>query len=135
MAIAPKLKEYLERAGLEYRVVEHRETPSASRSAEAAHAPGDRVAKAVLLRDEKGYLLAVLPSTHQVQLEAVGRLLNRRLELASEQQMPTISMRSRSRSTSRRAMPRRATLRSIPSSSRSGWPSRPTRPSAASRSA
>jgi len=87
MAIAPKLKEYLERAGLEYRVVEHRETPSASRSAEAAHAPGDRVAKAVLLRDEKGYLLAVLPSTHQVQLEAVGRLLNRRLELASEQQI------------------------------------------------
>ena len=48
---------------------------------------------------------------------------------------PTTSMRSRSRSTSRRAMPRRATLPSTPSSSRSGRRSKPTRPSAASPSA
>ena len=48
---------------------------------------------------------------------------------------PTTSMRSRSRSTSRRAMRRRVTLPSTTSSSRSGRRSKPTRPSAASPSA
>jgi len=87
MSIAPKLASYLEGAGVTYEVIEHPETPSASRTAQAAHAPGDRVAKGVLLRDDQGYLLAVVPSTHQVDLDWVAQLTGRRLELATEAQI------------------------------------------------
>lgn len=84
MTIAPKLQQALTRAGVTYEVLEHPEAPSASRTAQAAHAPGDRLAKAVLLQDQKGHLLAVVPSTHQIDFDALERHLNRRLELARE---------------------------------------------------
>jgi Ala-tRNA(Pro) deacylase len=84
MTIAPKLREALIKAGVTYEVVEHPQAPSASRTAEAAHAPGDRLAKGVLLQDRKGYLLAVVPSTHRLDFDALEHLLGRRLALARE---------------------------------------------------
>jgi Ala-tRNA(Pro) deacylase len=84
MTIAPKLSEALVKAGVTYEVVEHPQAPSASRTAEAAHAPGNRLAKAVVLQDREGYLLAVVPSTHRLDFDALEQLLGRRLELARE---------------------------------------------------
>ena len=42
------------------------------------------VAKTVVLHDDAGYLLAVVPATHRVELESIQRLLDRRLSLATE---------------------------------------------------
>ena len=72
MTIAPTLAARLEQAGIQPEIVTHPHTPSASRTAQASHVSGDRVAKAVLLKDETGYLLAVLPASHHLNLEAVG---------------------------------------------------------------
>jgi Ala-tRNA(Pro) deacylase len=42
------------------------------------------VAKSVLLAGPQGYVLAVLPATHQVDLQAVGKTLGGPLRLADE---------------------------------------------------
>ena len=87
MTIAATLASYLERAGIQPEILTHPRTPSASRTAEASHVSGDRVAKAVLLKDATGYLLAVLPASHDLQLEAVRALTGRSLTLAAEEEI------------------------------------------------
>jgi Ala-tRNA(Pro) deacylase len=87
MAIAKALKTYLDAHAVKYDLVPHPRTVSSMKTAEAAHVPGDRLAKAVILRDEQGYLMAVVPSTHHLDLSMVHRQLNRRLGLATEQEL------------------------------------------------
>lgn len=87
MAIAIKLQEYLERQGIKYDLLEHAYTIDSMHTASVAHIPGDYLAKCVLLEDEDGYLLAVIPATHRVDLAMLRRLLNRRLGLATEQEL------------------------------------------------
>jgi Ala-tRNA(Pro) deacylase len=86
-AVAATLKTHLDTAGVYYDVRTHPWAPTASEVAEAAHVPGDRLAKAVLLHDGAGPVLAVLPSTHQVSVELLNRALGRALELAPEDQI------------------------------------------------
>jgi Ala-tRNA(Pro) deacylase len=57
---------------------------TAGATAEAAHVPGDRLAKTVVIHLEDGYVLAVVPSNHRVDLGDLQELLGRRLGLAAE---------------------------------------------------
>ncbi len=75
MAIAKRLSEYLAGAGITHDVVTHPRSESTSRTAQVAHVTGERVAKTVVLHDDQGYLLAVVPSTHRVELDTLGRVL------------------------------------------------------------
>jgi Ala-tRNA(Pro) deacylase len=43
---------------------------SSMRTAQACHVPGNCLAKGVLLRDESGYRLAMLPATHYIRMHA-----------------------------------------------------------------
>ena len=87
MAIAITLQEYLDKSGIEYEVMPHIPTASSSNTAEAAHVPGDDLAKSVVLEDERGFLMAVVPATHHVELDKLSRQLDRRLSLVSEQKI------------------------------------------------
>ena len=87
MAIAITLKEYLDEHGLDYQVIDHTRTDSALASSEAAHVPGDRMAKSVLLGDNETYLLAVVPATYRVKLEEIARLTGRRFRLITEEEV------------------------------------------------
>jgi Ala-tRNA(Pro) deacylase len=84
MTIAKRLKAHLDSQGVAYETVAHPRTSTASESAEAAHIPGDRLAKTVVIHLEDGHVLAVVPSSHRVDLGALQDLLDRRLGLASE---------------------------------------------------
>lgn len=90
MAIAKRLSEYLAGAGITHDVVTHPRSESTSRTAQVAHVTGERVAKTVVLHDDQGYLLVVVPSTHSVELDTLGRVLNRRLNLATESEIGTL---------------------------------------------
>jgi Ala-tRNA(Pro) deacylase len=90
MAMVRKLRDFLEQKKVRHDVVEHPRTVSASRSAEAAHVPGARVAKAVVLHDDAGYLIAVLPSTHRLELDALQSRLGPGLNLATETEIGRI---------------------------------------------
>ena len=54
------------------------------RTAEACHVPGDCLAKGVLLRDDTGYMLAVLPATHYVRMHDLRLQFGKDVEFASE---------------------------------------------------
>lgn len=87
MTIALKLLEYLEWKGVDYQFVEHSRTSTSMESAERAHVPGSKLAKGVILEDDEGYVMAVVPANHHVELEKIHQQLNRRLELAPENEL------------------------------------------------
>jgi Ala-tRNA(Pro) deacylase len=84
MSIAKRLKAHLDAEGVAYETVDHPRTTTSSRAAEAAHIPGSRLAKTVVIHLENGPVLAVVPSSHRVDLGELQSLLDRRLGLASE---------------------------------------------------
>ena len=86
MTIAKKLQLYLAEHGVEYDVLTHSPTPSASRTAESSHISGNRIAKGVVLKDEAGYLLALLPASHHIGLDEINSILGRSLKLATEEE-------------------------------------------------
>ena len=72
MAISPTFQRYLATKNVVYDIVAHEPTKSSMRTAEASRISGDRVAKAVVLRDEYGYVLAILPASHHIRLTISG---------------------------------------------------------------
>jgi Ala-tRNA(Pro) deacylase len=84
MAIALTLQKYLAAKGIRYDLVTHNPTRSSMKTAEACHVPGDRVAKGVLLRDQTGYALAVLPASHHIRFSALRSQVGDDVRLASE---------------------------------------------------
>ena len=65
----------------------HGYTNSSMNTAEAAKVPGDQLAKSIILEDEDGYLMAVLPATHHVEIGRLSQQLNRKLGLATESEI------------------------------------------------
>jgi len=78
MTIAARLRQYLDGEGVGYDAVPHPRATTSAGSAHAAHVPGAKVAKPVVVHHEDGYILAVVPSTHRVELGALGDVLGRR---------------------------------------------------------
>jgi Ala-tRNA(Pro) deacylase len=80
-------KQFLQQHHADFEVVPHVEAFDASRVAQATATPGGEVAKAILLRANHGYryIVAVLPSTHRVDLEALSHALGgAQVQLATE---------------------------------------------------
>lgn len=90
MAIATTLKSFLEAHNVEYDVIKHDHSNSALESAHLAHVPSHQVAKAVVLEDESGYIVSVLPSINRLDLEWVSESLGRNLEMAQEEELPEL---------------------------------------------
>ena len=87
MSIALTLQQYLDDQGIEYDVMTHEETRSSSLTAQASHVPGDCLAKGVVVKRKKGYLLAILPASRHVELNALGRWLKQPVGLATEEEI------------------------------------------------
>lgn len=90
MAIAMTLQKYLDDRGVAYEVVTHPPAMRMASAAEAAHLPDGCVAKSIVLEDDGGYVLAVIPASHRLQLGELHRWLDRRLGLASEDEIGTL---------------------------------------------
>jgi Ala-tRNA(Pro) deacylase len=90
MTIARKLQDYIDHKGIAYDTVAHHRTATASQSAQAAHVPGTHLAKSVLIHHEAGYVLAVVPSTNRVELTTLQDLVDRRLGLATEDEVSSL---------------------------------------------
>lgn len=90
MAMAITLKHYLDKKGVDYDLVPHDPTPTALAAAHAAHVPDDCVAKPVILEDEKGFLMAVVPASHRVELGTLHNTLHRNLGLATELELAAL---------------------------------------------
>lgn len=84
MTIAAKVKGYLEQRGVAYELINHPVTGSSHETAEAAHVDEGHIAKAVILRDNEGFVMALVPGNAWVKLSAVKQELNRDMALAEE---------------------------------------------------
>ena len=84
MTIATSVQHCLAREGVHYEMIAHERTGDSNHTAQAAHISGDRLAKCVMLEDDQGFLMAVLPASRKVDLGAVRRQLNRELGLVTD---------------------------------------------------
>jgi len=85
-----KLDELLSSRQIAFERLPHRPTYTADRMAQTLHVRGREVAKPVLLRAGPGYVLAVLPATHQVDLERVRQDLGEDVQMATEDEMERV---------------------------------------------
>lgn len=90
MSIARTIENYLRENAVAYTVIEHSRSMSTRQTAEAAHMPAEQIAKAVILFDENGYLMAVIPGDCHVELDKLSRRLGRRLHLADETRITSV---------------------------------------------
>jgi Ala-tRNA(Pro) deacylase len=90
MAIANTVSRYLYRQDAEYDVLSHPHTASSGETAQASHVPGVRLAKSVVLGDELGYLMAVVPSNRHVNLGELHRQMKRNLGLVAENELASL---------------------------------------------
>ena len=86
MTVSPTLQKYLDQ-GVSYDLIAHAPTMSSTRTAEACHVSGEALAKAVVLRRDGGYMMAVLPASHHLHLSALKSQLGHKVDLASEDEI------------------------------------------------
>lgn len=85
--IARRLRWYLEQSGLPYEVLPHPHSSSSLESAREARVRPEKLVKPVLLEDERGYVMAVVPASTRLDLRTLREQTHRDLELASEAQI------------------------------------------------
>ena len=90
MGIAIALARYLAERGVKYDVVEHSHTATALESARTSHISLDRLAKAVVLKGNDGFLVAVLPASGHIQFGQLCKQLGAEVDMASEEQIESI---------------------------------------------
>lgn len=83
MTIAPTLQKHLD-ANVTYEVITHEPTMTSMRTAEACHISGESLAKAIVLRRDGGYMLAVLPASHHIRIADLKRQVGDDVALADE---------------------------------------------------
>ncbi len=90
MSIANRLQKYIAERQLPWDPVPHDASSSCMESAHSAHVAPDRVAKAVVLKGNSGYLMAVLPANHHLDVEELGEAVADDLALVSESTLGTL---------------------------------------------
>ena len=88
MPVASTVKTGLEQRHVAYETVPHESTVSAARTAAAAHIPGRRLAKAVVLkRADDSFLVMVIPADNMVHLGRLHRALDENLAHTSRRRL------------------------------------------------
>ena len=87
MAIAKRIAKYLIEQDADFDMLNHPHSATSMETAERSHISGNCIAKSVLLEDENGYLLAVVPASCRVDLGELHRQTSRNLGLATEYQL------------------------------------------------
>ena len=85
MAISERLKAFLQTSKVKYTVAKHPVVYTAQEIAAAQHVPGRQLAKCVLVKTDRGPLLAVLPAIHLIDLKKLKSLVGAKtLTIAKE---------------------------------------------------
>ncbi|PCI06268.1 MAG: aminoacyl-tRNA deacylase [Gammaproteobacteria bacterium] len=87
MNIANTLLTQLAKHGISYDIVKHSYSNSSLHAAHSAHIPVTRMVKSVILQDEIGYVMALVPANHYVKINEINMFLNRQMYLATESEL------------------------------------------------
>lgn len=87
MTIAATVLKLLTEQQIPYEVLEHSRTATSAETALSAHVPDDHIAKGVVMKDETGYMMAVIPGDQWLDRDRVNEELGRNLHMAAEQEI------------------------------------------------
>jgi Ala-tRNA(Pro) deacylase len=91
MSISPRLSEYLQQRGTQFELCSHKHSHCSAETARAAHVPAHQVAKSVILEDDQGCVMAVIPADARVNLGELSRILGRNaLHLSDENRIAAV---------------------------------------------
>ena len=90
MDMTNTLTKYLASNDLSYDTIPHPHTFTALATARASNIPINAMAKSVILEDEQGYVMAVIPASQHVKIREINQLLNRHLGLATETELESL---------------------------------------------
>jgi len=90
MGIATTLADYLSDHNVAYDLVRHPHTQTALGSAAASGVPANRVVKAVVLKGDDGFMLALVPASCHIRFEQLREVLRKDVDLANEEQVETL---------------------------------------------
>jgi Ala-tRNA(Pro) deacylase len=85
-----RIDSFLSQQAVPYEPLPHPPAFTAQKRAKYLRVPGGQVAKAVLLRGPGGYLVAVLPATHQVDTDRLARALGGPVRLADDREIAQV---------------------------------------------
>ena len=89
--IVQKLKDFLDKNGVEYITISHSKAFTAQKIAAAAHIPGKELAKTVMVKINGKMAMAVLPASYRVDFELLKDALGaKKVELAAEKEFKDI---------------------------------------------
>ena len=87
MSIPCTLESYLKEQCIDYTLVRHAHTGASMDTAQAAHVPGDHLAKGVVVNQDGRYLLVVVPADYHVHLGRLHEYLGEPVGLATEAEL------------------------------------------------
>jgi Ala-tRNA(Pro) deacylase len=88
MSMPSRLSNYLLHCGARYELVSHTHSHSSAETARAAHVAPHQLAKSVILEDQQGCVMAVVPADAQVDVDRLARMLGRSaLHLSDEKRI------------------------------------------------
>ena len=87
MSIARKLQTFLNDNQVDYEVVSHPYSERALNTAHSACIPVKNMTKAVVLNDDGGYVMAIMPSMNKLMLRWINSKMDRHLKLVTERQL------------------------------------------------
>ncbi len=90
MTIASSIIDYLNKSRVSYSVIAHAHSATSKQTVSKAHISPDKLAKAVILKDAKGYVMAVIPADKYVSLQSVSKRFGRTMVIAPESGFPQI---------------------------------------------
>ncbi|HHM06195.1 MAG TPA: HDOD domain-containing protein [Gammaproteobacteria bacterium] len=90
MAISPRLASYLKKKRIHFRIRELAPFSSLLQAADAARLPPGKLVKTVAVKDSLGLVLVVTLGDRQLELDALSKLLHRRMELAAEEEIKRV---------------------------------------------
>lgn len=84
MSISETVATYLAAHQIDYELVPHPHTYSSHDTAESAHVREDHIAKAVVVKDQQGFAMVVIPASEYLKLHALQEATGREFILAYE---------------------------------------------------
>lgn len=90
MTIAARVEQVFRDHGAHYKLIPHRSTGSTHESAEAARVRDDHMTKAVVVRDDQGCAMAVIPGDTWLDLNALALETGRAFTLDDESDLKTL---------------------------------------------
>lgn len=91
MAVLARLERFLKEHNTAFKTLEHTEAFTAQEVAAEMHVPGKELAKVVMLKGEKGFVMAVLPASRRVDIHRLKNILGEKdLRLSTEEEFKAL---------------------------------------------